>query len=577
MATDAVPLDSLLLPPLVLKPPLGPRILRAMALALACIFHLLTAGWSLIANGTEGQIAGAAKAMLRNQQWLHYATSGEPLPGPLTVWLVKASMNAFGINEFAARLPNAAAVVAAVWFTMRLGERFGGTWRGFAAGMILICSPGMFTVARELTPAPVVAACVSGTFYFLARGFQRRTGRRQWFCLAWIAMGLCYFAGGWRAAALPVGATLFLAVFYREARIRFPALISLEGALVLASCILGAGALSFWNRAESGGDASGAALCLPSWGPGRLLLWQIALLFPWSILLVQAAYNVALRLCAHSGVQWSEAFPLAWLATGLLLAMSHRAGGVAETVAVWPAFALWAALRLETMPRLRFLYALACILLAAVGGLFFTGRLASLLMRARPEMASALRGIPAFFWPSAASVAVIAGIAFVLLAASAFWFEVNHRRRFALLALFGAMIPAGYAFADTAAKFAPFVSYADFARCIYGSLDSSPQVVVDETRMGASSLRFYLEDPCRSDGRLYRILQNGSPPHSGDHAEKITAADLTQLWTGPDAAFLITRRAKLSEFRQMLGGNARVACESGENILLTNRAEPSAP
>lgn len=548
--TDALPLDSPMLLPMALRPPAGPRILRALVVLLTVIFHVVTAGWSLITNGVEGDFAGTARVLLRDDCWLLPFFGGSTCKGPpLAVWLSKVSMSHFGASEFSVRLPVALAVVAVVWFTFRLAERFGGTWRGFVAAMVVLCSPGMFTMGRILTPAPLSAAFVTAAFYCLASGARRRPSRRQWYLLAWIALAFSYFAGGWRAAAVPVGAVLILLVFFREARLRFFRLFSWEGALILALTAVGA----FWT----GGFYSrplGASPVEWELAPWKMACVLFGMLLPWSLLLIPAANSVMMRVATLQGLDWDEAFPLAWLVSGLVLAMGCPGGNLSDTLLAWPAFAVWAALRLQTVPRKSWLWAAGSILVLAVVGLVLASLLRDVLPRALPAHAEVIRALPDFFWPSVTPVAFIAVLAFALFATVAFWLEWQHRRRFALLALFSAMIPAGYAFADTAAKFAPYFSYADFARCIAASRDARPLVVVDVSRTSASSLRFYLEESLQP----FQTLAPGENEA------------LEPLLKSRKRVFLITERDRLNAWKPALDGRLRVACESGANLLFTN-------
>jgi 4-amino-4-deoxy-L-arabinose transferase-like glycosyltransferase len=547
---DALPLDSPMLLPLALRPPMGPRILRALVVALAVIFHVVTDGWSLITNGAEGDFAGTARVLMRNHRWLPPFFPGSTWSGPpLAVWLSKASMNHFGASEFSVRLPVALAVVAVIWFTFRLAERFGGTWRGFVAAMIVLCSPGMFTLGRILSPAPLAAAFVTATFYCLSCGARRRPSRRQWYGLAWIAFAFSYFSGGGRAAAVPFGTVLTLLAFFPEARIRFLGLLSREGALILVLTAAGAIGTGGFHWRPLG--ASAAGLELPAWKMGCLLF---GMLLPWSLLLIPAANNVIMRLATLQRLEWDEAFPLAWLAVGLVLSMACPGGNLFDTLLIFPAFAVWAALRLQTLPRKSWLRAGAAILVLAVTGLLLTSLLRFVLPRALPNLAESIRALPGFFWPSVTPVDFIAVLAFALFAAAAFWLEWQHRRRFALLALFGAMIPAGYAFADTAAKFAPYFSYADFAHCISASRDASPLVAVDASRTSSSSLRFYLEEPLQP----FEALE----PAGGDA--------LKPLLESRKRVFFITGRNRLEAWKPELDGRLRIACESGGNLLFTN-------
>jgi 4-amino-4-deoxy-L-arabinose transferase-like glycosyltransferase len=555
-------------------------VLRGLVLVLAAVFHVVTAGWSLIANGYEGEIAGAARLLLHEQSWLPTGTGAgaASTAGPLAVWLAKGSMNLFGVNEFGARLPTAIAVVVAVWLTIRLGELFGGAWRGFVAGMLLLCSPGMFTLGRTLTPAPLVAALVTASFYCLVRGFDFRSTRRQWFGLAWIAMLLCWFAGGWKAVAVPVGTIVVASVFFREARNRFSALFSWEGLLLLAiaagvAVACGFSGLSVAQPGSPGlrwGLAPGmAAHGIAGW---RVLCWQASLLFPWSLLLFPAAWAVLARLPARRPLEWAEAFPLLWLAAGVGAIFFFPRGSLFDSVVFWPAFALWGALRLEITPRGSLMRAMGVVFGLAVVALALTRWLQQILAWTFPAIADFVRGVPGFFWPSVTSVVFIAVLAFALFVTAAFWLELHHRRRFSVLALLGAMIPAGYAFADASAKLAPFFSYADIAHCIAGSRGAKREVAVDGNRFAASSLLFYLDPPFHP-ARLVALF----PSQLGQPGPGEAASAFWQTGKGTGYPFLVTRRVRLGLWKAALGPGVRIVCESGGSVLLTNASGTSGP
>lgn len=534
-----------MLPPLVLRPPHRPRLVRLLAVILAAMFHLATAGWSLITNGPEGELASAAQEMLARGDWSMGGDSAL-FHGPLALWLTRLSFALFGVSDFSARLPTALAVVACVWFTLRLAERFGGVWRGFVAALILICTPGMFTLARLLTPAPLTAAFITAAFYCLQCGSQRRASRRRWMLWAWIAWSFAMLAGGWMAAAVPALAILILLLFYPEARLRFRALLSWKGGLALALTV---GIMTATGFAPGWSASGPAELAKPA---GQFLGWQAGLLFPWSLLLLPAAGCVLMRVLALRRLDWAEAFPLAWLVGGLGIVLADPARTLFSALPLWPAFAVWAALRLETLHRLTFLRWNALISVVTVGVLFLTGRLRPLLALLFPDSAQTFAAIPDFFWPSVTPVAFIAVLAFLLFLATAFWTEFLHSRRFALLALFAAMIPAGFAFADIGAKFAPFFSDAELAGSINVSRAAHPVIYVDASPFDSSSLRFYLSEEYRSGLRAC-----GQTP------------ELKSRWKEPD--FLVTRRERLPYWKDNLEGRFSVVF-AGEHLLLSARA-----
>ena len=55
-------------------------------------------------------------------------------------------------------LPIALGILAAVAFTFLIGDRLGGPWRGFLAGLIHLCCCGTFLFGRIVMPEPVFSA-----------------------------------------------------------------------------------------------------------------------------------------------------------------------------------------------------------------------------------------------------------------------------------------------------------------------------------------------------------------------------------------------------------------------------------
>jgi hypothetical protein len=577
MASNAYPLDAPLLPPLVLRPPLGPRLLRGLVMALAVLFHWVTAGWSVIHNGTEGEIAAAARLLAHQQRWgpippLTTPSGAEAATAPLLVWLEKMAISYLGATEFAVRLPTVLAVLAMVWWTMRLGERSGGIGRGCVAGMLLLCSPGMSLLARLATPAPWMAAGCVALFDALDAGARchgmasqggasRRSPRRSWYAQAWMAWGVLALAGGWRGALIPVLAVAGMTAMSHAARLRFRALISCEGG---GAVLLGATVL-----AHGPGVASAAQ---EGWlrPAGALVLSALAGWFPWSFFCLPALRRVGGRRGGDFGVggrrEWDEMLPLAWLtaAGAVLLAAPMAMGGVL----LWPPLAVWLAIRLETLPRRRMLAVLAVLIgcaVAALGGLVVVARLPQLLGVVVPSWRGWLGQVPAFFWPSVVPVALMAVLAFGLLTLGALIAEGQHRRRFAVLALLGAMIPAGYALADLAAKFAPSFSCADFARVIETRRGLGTRIGVDGPLAEASSLGFYLREPLPP---MVPRMALAGPEGIGAESKAMQP---------PGAFWMVVRRERLAVVQAFtaqpldtgFNSGLRIAGESGSLLLLT--------
>jgi 4-amino-4-deoxy-L-arabinose transferase-like glycosyltransferase len=101
----------------------------------AGIFYIPFIGNLHLFDWDEINFAEAAREMLVTGDYLTVQIFFEPFweKPPLFIWLQAASMHLFGVNEFAARFPNAIAGVLTLFVLYRLGkrmvnERFGIIW-----------------------------------------------------------------------------------------------------------------------------------------------------------------------------------------------------------------------------------------------------------------------------------------------------------------------------------------------------------------------------------------------------------------------------------------------------------------
>ena len=225
--TRTFTLEDTFLQPQILNPPPTRHALLAFLLALAAVVHIGTAGWGDLYDGVEGQLAGGAREMLESQQWLLPTNNGVPQlqTPPLAYWAIALSYKVFGVTATAARIPIALAMVASVALTFLIGERLAGYWRGFAAGLIHLCSGGAFLVGRMVTHDSFFALFITGAIYCLVCGYQRRKFRWAWFAGFWFCGTLACLIKGLGALLYLAGICLLLAIFFREARLRFRLLL----------------------------------------------------------------------------------------------------------------------------------------------------------------------------------------------------------------------------------------------------------------------------------------------------------------------------------------------------------------
>ncbi|MEO6872524.1 MAG: glycosyltransferase family 39 protein, partial [Chthoniobacterales bacterium] len=160
----ALSLDEIFISPRAVQPPPVRRALFIFLLSLAAALQVATIGWGVLYNETDGQYAGAAREMLESQQFLTPTNDGIPRlqKPPLIYWMIAVSLEAVGLTTAAVRLPIALANCAAIALTFLIGDRLGGPWRGFHAGLIHLCCCGMFLLGRIVMPEPVFSAFIAG-------------------------------------------------------------------------------------------------------------------------------------------------------------------------------------------------------------------------------------------------------------------------------------------------------------------------------------------------------------------------------------------------------------------------------
>src|SRR5437773_6226677 len=196
--TQTLSLEETLLEPPALPPPPTRHALFVILIALAALLHVGTIETGDLYSETEGQYAGAAREMIASHQWLLPTNDGIPRlqKPPLLYWLIIASYKVLGVNEAAARLPVALAVVATVALIFLIGEKLSGYWRSFIAGLIYLSICGTFLLRRIVMPEPLVSAFMTGAMFCGICGYERRRHRRMWFAGVWIFAALACLTKG---------------------------------------------------------------------------------------------------------------------------------------------------------------------------------------------------------------------------------------------------------------------------------------------------------------------------------------------------------------------------------------------
>jgi len=190
----------------------------------AALLYLPGLGRPALWEPDEGRYAEIAREMVLTHDyvtprdnWVRYFEKP-----PLVYWAEAASMKLFGEDEFAVRLPAAAASIAEIVIAAALGEAMFGPAAGLAAAVVLATSPLVFGFARFATLDPALAMFITaslGAFWAAARSPAfRSSSSRRWLLTSSAMAALGTLAKGPVALLLPGAIALAWLVAERRAR-----------------------------------------------------------------------------------------------------------------------------------------------------------------------------------------------------------------------------------------------------------------------------------------------------------------------------------------------------------------------
>ena len=209
----------------------------------AAVFYIPFIGGVHLFDWDEINFAEISREMIRTNDYLTVQVNYKPFfeKPPLFMWMQVVCMKVFGINEFAARLPNAIAGIITVMLLYRLGRhwmnhRFGVLWALSYMGSIL---PTLYHKSGIIDPwfNLFIFAGIASWY----EGSQSKWSASKWYWLSGLMSGLAIMTKG-PVGPLLIGFTILLIrIFSRNSRyLRFPSiLIFILGNAVVAGIWFG--------------------------------------------------------------------------------------------------------------------------------------------------------------------------------------------------------------------------------------------------------------------------------------------------------------------------------------------------
>src|SRR2546423_172379 len=496
--------------------------------------------------------------MVQSGTWLVPTTHGPPVldTPPLAYWAVALSCKAFGISAAAARLPNALATVSIVALTFLIAERLAGYWRGFAAGLIYLCSTGAFLLGRMVAPDALCGLFVCTSIYCVVRGYQHQKFRRLWFAGFWLGTALAFLTRGIAPLLVVAGTVICLTVFFREARLRFRPLLHWTNLLlfilivapwfVLMESQFAGFLFRFATRAD-------AAIALPRW---QLLFLHFVFWFPTIFLILPGLLFAPRKILRPDEVTFADRLPIYWLLVALGVALIF---GDEVSTALLSAFGLFAACAWERTSRsLRAMGIGLCLAagLTAAGIIYFCP--AILGMPAGAEIALSLRPLAQFTI-----------VSFLICSIGAFS-ATRQRGEITLVLALAAMVPAGCCLVEGRARVASFFSLAEAAKYLNPRLGRTGEVIFEGSLRNGSSLSFYLE-------KTFFFV--GQPPGFFEHDDAAQRKYLDEhflldTWDRSDPLYLIIDEKRVAHWRQLITDRVHIyhqVTTCGSRVILSNQ------
>ncbi|MCL2097893.1 MAG: glycosyltransferase family 39 protein [Bacteroidales bacterium] len=195
---------------------------QLIIVAAGCLLFLSGLGGVHLFDWDEINFAESAREMIVSGNYLDVQINFEPFPEkpPLFIWIQAASMKMFGVNEFAARFPNAICGIITLLFLYNIGKRL----KGYKFGLLwlgsYLCSLLPFFYFKSGIIDPWFNLFIFLGIYFFAVFTMSDRSAYKHLALSGLCLGLAAMTKG------PVAILIFLLSFvvfliYRKFKLNY--------------------------------------------------------------------------------------------------------------------------------------------------------------------------------------------------------------------------------------------------------------------------------------------------------------------------------------------------------------------
>jgi len=565
-------------------------LMRLLPLLLTAVVYLSSTGGRAVIDYDEGHYSQVALQMVERGDWVTPYDNGVRFieKPPLMYWLSAAAFLAFGINEFALRLPTALGVIALVWIVMRMARRAAGDRAAAIAGLATAFSAGAYLFTREALHDIWLVLFVALAMYAFLEWYldpRHPLGRALLF---YASLAGAVMTKSLVGVAFPVGIVVLFFLLARE-RPKWRTLHVLPGALlflVLAvpwhwlAAVRNAGFLWSFFVNEQFLRFIGKHDPPIVWSVPLLTFWALNLVwfFPWTVFLPAAI--AAGRKPADSNQ--GTLIKLAWAWAAVILGFFTVSGRLEHYVfPALPALALLVALALSRTDEqktvkwaFRVLAILGLLVLAASAGLGIwmavTGHGFESTSSARTDVISEtdfsiLTEMPAEILWQLTRPAVVTIVSLAVGFLFALHFENRRRRMHAVMCVAAVMIVVCGMTHWSLIICEDMISSRKFGLAVAREALPGNHMVVMGDYESANSLSFY--QPLHIevfDGVAYSLIPGMKFPDAPRIV--LTKEEFVTLWRAEERVFVLLPKARLGELK--LGGTEIL--EVMDRILIRN-------